>query len=161
MVDGRLCAARVCSVGPVPRRRRGAGRVGCRSRTKQRRKHAAASTARSGKDSVGALALACDRFSSGAGGIRRLKATGRPPSTPAMSPERLMREGTPAEVSVLAVMAVVLGAGCLLGAAFPLADDAPRGVLVGFGLTAVAVALALVLVGPKVTAVYLHLTVLL
>jgi diguanylate cyclase (GGDEF)-like protein len=78
-----------------------------------------------------------------------------------MGPQRLVRAGTPAEVSVLAVMALVLGAGCLALAAFPMAQDAPRGVMVGLGLVGVAVALTLVLAGPKVSPVYLHITVVL
>jgi diguanylate cyclase (GGDEF)-like protein len=78
-----------------------------------------------------------------------------------MDSQRLVRAGTPAEVSVLAVMALILGAGCLAAAAFPMAQDAPRGVLVALGLVGVAVALTLVLGGAKVSPVYLHITVVL
>ena len=78
-----------------------------------------------------------------------------------MDPQRLVRAGTPAEVSVLGVMALILGAGCLAAAAFPMAQDAPRGVLVALGLVAVTVALALVLAGGRVSPVYLHITVVL
>ena len=44
-----------------------------------------------------------------------------------MDAQRLLRAGTPAEVSVLAVMALTLAAGCLASAAFPMAEDTPRG----------------------------------
>jgi diguanylate cyclase (GGDEF)-like protein len=62
---------------------------------------------------------------------------------------------------VLAVMALIVGAGCLSLAAFPLAQDAPRGLMVGLGLVAVTVALTLVLAGPGVSPVQLHVTVVL
>ena len=78
-----------------------------------------------------------------------------------MDPQRLVRAGTPAEVSVLAVMALILGAGYLAAAAFPMAQDAPRCLLVALGLVAVTVALALVLGGPEVSPVYLHITAVL
>jgi diguanylate cyclase (GGDEF)-like protein len=78
-----------------------------------------------------------------------------------MDPQRLVRAGTPAEVSALAVMALILGAGCLAAAAFPMAQDAPRGVLVAIALVGVTVALTLVLAGAKVSLVYLHITVVL
>ena len=78
-----------------------------------------------------------------------------------MGPQRLVRAGTPAEVSVLAVMALIVGAGCLALAAFPLAPDAPRGLMVGLGLVGLTVALALVLGGAAVSPVQLHVTVVL
>jgi diguanylate cyclase (GGDEF)-like protein len=78
-----------------------------------------------------------------------------------MGPQRLLRAGTPAEASVLAVMALIVGAGCLFLAAFPLAQDAPRSLMVGLGLVAVTVALTLVLAGPLVSPVQLHVTVVL
>jgi diguanylate cyclase (GGDEF)-like protein len=78
-----------------------------------------------------------------------------------MAPQRLVRAGTPAEVSVLAVMALIVGAGCLALAAFPLADDAPRGLMVGLGLVGVTVAVTLVLAGANVSPVRLHVTVVL
>ena len=78
-----------------------------------------------------------------------------------MGLQRLVRAGTPAEVSVLAVMAFVVGAGCLALAAFPLAPDAPRGLMVGLGLVGVTMALTLVYAGGHVSPVHLHLTVLL
>jgi GGDEF domain-containing protein len=78
-----------------------------------------------------------------------------------MGPQRLVRAGTPPEVSVLAVMALVLAAGCLASAAFPMADDAPRGVMVALGLVGVAVALTLVVTGARLSRVSLHLAVVL
>jgi diguanylate cyclase (GGDEF)-like protein len=78
-----------------------------------------------------------------------------------MDPQHPVRAGTPAEVSILAVMSLVLGAGCLALAAFPMAQDAPRGVMLCLGLVGVTVALALILAGPGVSPVYLHVTVVL
>ncbi len=78
-----------------------------------------------------------------------------------MGSQRLVRTGTPAEVSVLAVMALLVGSGCLALAAFPLAQNAPRGLMVGLGLVGVLLALTLVLVGARVAPVHLHLTVVL
>ena len=78
-----------------------------------------------------------------------------------MHPQRLVRAGTPAEVSVLAVMALILGAGCLAWAAFPIAQDTPRGILVVLGLVGGTVGLTLFAAGAKVAAVYLHVTVVL
>ena len=57
-----------------------------------------------------------------------------------MGPQRLVRAGTPAEVSVLSVMALTLGAGCLALAAFPMAAGHAPGVMVGLGLVGVTVA---------------------
>jgi diguanylate cyclase (GGDEF)-like protein len=91
--------------------------------------------------------------------LGQLKANGPRVEYRGMDPQRLMRAGTPAEVSVLAVMALILGAGCLAWAAFPMAQDAPRGVMVGLGLVGVTVALTLVLAGAEVSPVYLHITV--
>ena len=78
-----------------------------------------------------------------------------------MGPQRLVRAGTPAEVSVLAVMALIVAAGCLALAAFPLAPDAPRSVMVGLGAVAVAVAVTLVAGGARVSPVQLHSAVVL
>jgi diguanylate cyclase (GGDEF)-like protein len=78
-----------------------------------------------------------------------------------MGPQRLLRAGTPTEVAVLAVMALTMGAGCLALAVFPLAQDAPRGLMVGLGLVGVTVALALVVAGAHVSTVQLHSTVVL
>ena len=78
-----------------------------------------------------------------------------------MDAQRLLRAGTPAEVSVLAGMAVSLGAACLAWAAFPPAADAPRALMVALGLVGVTVALTLFLAGAKVAPVYLHITVVL
>ncbi|HYH88648.1 MAG TPA: GGDEF domain-containing protein [Solirubrobacteraceae bacterium] len=78
-----------------------------------------------------------------------------------MGPQRLVRAGTPAEVCVLAVMALLVGAGCLALAAFPLAADSPRGLMVGLGLVGVTVCLTLVRAGADVSPVPLHFTVVL
>ena len=78
-----------------------------------------------------------------------------------MHPQRLVRAGTPAEVSVLALMALTLAAGCLGSAAFPMAQDTPRGALVVLGLVGVTLALALVVGGGAVSPVHLHTTVVL
>jgi diguanylate cyclase (GGDEF)-like protein len=74
---------------------------------------------------------------------------------------RLARAGTPADVSVLAIMALVLGAGCLASAAFPMVEDAPRALLAGIGLVGVTAALTLVRTGPDVSPLHLHFIVLL
>jgi diguanylate cyclase (GGDEF)-like protein len=77
-----------------------------------------------------------------------------------MGPQRFVRAGTPAEVSVLAVMVLTVGAGCLGLAAFPLAQGAPRGLMVVLGLVGVAVVLALLLAGAAVSPIQLHVAVL-
>ncbi len=73
-----------------------------------------------------------------------------------MNPQRILRAGTPIEVSVLVAVALVLGAGCFAAAAFPLADDAPRTLMAAFGAASIAVAAALVIAGPGVPPVALH-----
>ena len=78
-----------------------------------------------------------------------------------MSFQRLLRAGTPAEVSVLSVMALILGAGCLASAAFPMVQATPRELLVGLGLVGVAAAAALLGRGPDVSPVHLHFSVVL
>ena len=78
-----------------------------------------------------------------------------------MGSPRLVRAGTPAEVSVLAVMALTIGAGCLSLAAFPLAPDAPVALMVGLGVGALTLTVALLLAGPAVSPVQLHVAVLL
>ena len=78
-----------------------------------------------------------------------------------MDPQRLVRAGTPPEVSVLALMGLILAAGCLVLAAFPLAPDAPREAMVGLGVAGTGISLALILAGPKVSAKYLHMGVVL
>ena len=72
-----------------------------------------------------------------------------------------VRPGTPAEVSVLAVMAAIKGALCLALAALPLAENAPRGVMVALGLVSLTLAVALVRAGAEVSSVSLHTTVVL
>ena len=78
-----------------------------------------------------------------------------------MDLHRLVRAGTPAEVSVLAIMAVVLGVGCLASAAFPMVDEAPRALLAGVGLVGLTAALTLARTGPAVSPLHLHFIVLL
>jgi len=50
--------------------------------------------------------------------------------------ERFVRPGTSAEVAVLAVMTLFMGAACLVLAARPFAPNSPREVLVGVGSAA-------------------------
>ncbi len=76
-----------------------------------------------------------------------------------MNPQRLVRAGTPTEVSVLALMGLTVAAGCLALAAFPLAADAPRDVMVGLGVAGVTISVALILAGPKVSPKHLHVGV--
>ena len=78
-----------------------------------------------------------------------------------MGPHRFVRAGTPAEVSALAVMALTIGAGCLALAAFPLAADAPLALMVGLGVAALTLTVALLLAGAAVSPVQLHAAVLL
>ena len=78
-----------------------------------------------------------------------------------MGLHRFVRAGTPAEVSVLAVMALTVGAGCLALAAFPLAPDAPRALMVGLGVAGFTLTLALLLAGAAVSPLQLHVAVLL
>jgi diguanylate cyclase (GGDEF)-like protein len=78
-----------------------------------------------------------------------------------MGLQRLLRDGTPPEVSVLALMAFILGAGCLAAAAFPMAQDTPRALLVGLGLVGVTATMTLVVAGADVSQAHLHLTVVL
>jgi hypothetical protein len=46
-----------------------------------------------------------------------------------MGLQRVGANGTAAEVLILAIMAFVLGLACLVWAAFPIAQDTPRGLL--------------------------------
>jgi len=78
-----------------------------------------------------------------------------------MDLRRLARAGTPADVSVLAIMALILAAACLASAAFPMVEEAPRALLAGIGLVAVTAALTLLLTGPDVSPPHLHFVVLL
>ena len=73
-----------------------------------------------------------------------------------MSLPRLGRPDTPVEVSVLALLALVLGAGCFTFAAFPMAPDTPRTLMSGLGLAGVSVAVALVVAGPRARPTSLH-----
>ncbi len=78
-----------------------------------------------------------------------------------MELKRLARPGTPVEVSVLALMALVMGAGCLGSAVFPMAEQAPRAALFAFGGAGVAIAALLTLAGPRISPRALHVTVVL
>jgi diguanylate cyclase (GGDEF)-like protein len=78
-----------------------------------------------------------------------------------MDPPRLLRAGTPIEVAVLAVIALVSGVGCLFAAAVPLAQDAPQTLLYGLGAFGVALGLALRVAGPRVSTTALHAAVVL
>ena len=78
-----------------------------------------------------------------------------------MDLRRLARAGTPADVSVLAIMALVLGAGCLASAAFPMVEETPRALLAGIGLVGVTAALTLLRTGPDVSPLHLHFIVVL
>ena len=78
-----------------------------------------------------------------------------------MNLHRLVRAGTPADVSVLAVMALVLGAGCVASAAFPMAEGTPRMLLAGIGLVGATAALTLLRTGPDVSPLHLNFVVVL
>ena len=78
-----------------------------------------------------------------------------------MNLHRLVRAGTPADVSVLAVMALVLGAACLASAAFPMAEGTPRMLLAGIGLVGATAALTLLRTGPDVSPLHLNFVVVL
>ncbi len=72
---------------------------------------------------------------------------------------RLVRAGTPTEVSVLAVIASVLGLGCLATATFPMAQTTLRGVLVVLTLVNLTAALTLLLAGARVSPFFMHVAV--
>ncbi|WP_372791366.1 GGDEF domain-containing protein [Paraconexibacter sp.] len=74
-----------------------------------------------------------------------------------MSPHRPLRAGTPVEVTVLAVIALILGLACFLAAAFPISAQTPRGLLVVYGSVNVGIAAALALAGPRALGRGLHL----
>ena len=74
---------------------------------------------------------------------------------------RVVRRHTKPEALVLAVMALVLGLGCLATAAFSGAQDAPRGMLVVVGLMSVGIAVALVRSARPVGPAALHAAVVL
>jgi diguanylate cyclase (GGDEF)-like protein len=78
-----------------------------------------------------------------------------------MDLQRLARAGTPVEVTVLALMALVMGAGCLGSVAFPMAEHAPRIAMLGFGVAGTAIAALLALAGPRVSRTALHSAVVL
>jgi GGDEF domain-containing protein len=70
--------------------------------------------------------------------------------------QRLVRHGTLQEVSVLSLMAAITGAGCFASAIFPRGEDAPLTLLVALGAAAAAMAIALLLAGPRVPRPCLH-----
>ena len=76
-----------------------------------------------------------------------------------MDLQRLVRAGTPTEVSVLVVMSFILGAGCLASAAFPMVADTPRVLLVVLGLVGLAAALTLLVAGADISSLHLHAAV--
>jgi diguanylate cyclase (GGDEF)-like protein len=78
-----------------------------------------------------------------------------------MDLQRLARAGTPPEVTVLAVMALVLGLACFGAGAFPIADDVPRLAILAFAAAGVTIAALLTLAGPRVSRTALHVTLLL
>src|SRR4051794_35358815 len=73
-----------------------------------------------------------------------------------MRSDRLVRAGTPPGVAILAVVALVLGAGCIAAAAHPMAPQAPRAEMAAFGLVALAIALVLLTAGPHVSPPFVH-----
>jgi diguanylate cyclase (GGDEF)-like protein len=76
-----------------------------------------------------------------------------------MYPQRVVRAGPPVEVTILALMTLVRGAGCLLVAAFPPSDQTPTGLLVVLSAISIAIALVLVLAGARIRPVHLHAAV--
>jgi diguanylate cyclase (GGDEF)-like protein len=70
--------------------------------------------------------------------------------------QRLVRTGTSAEIAVLAVMTLFMGAACLLVAARPFAPDSPRAVLLGAGIVSLVSTVALVRAGSWLSAARLH-----
>ena len=77
-----------------------------------------------------------------------------------MHPRRVLRAGTPAEVSVLALMNLVRGAGCLLLVGFPLSAEAPIRLMVALGIADLAVAAVLLAAGGRVRPAVLHAAVI-
>ena len=78
-----------------------------------------------------------------------------------MDLQRLARAGTPPEVTVLAAMALVTGAGCLVSVAFPMVEHAPRIAMLSFGVAGLAIAALLSLGGPAVSRTALHAAIVL
>src|SRR5690349_3942117 len=70
--------------------------------------------------------------------------------------QRFVRAGTSAEVSVLAVMMLFMGAACLTAAARPFAPDSPREVLVVVGVVSLVSTVALVRAGSWLSTARLH-----
>jgi diguanylate cyclase (GGDEF)-like protein len=78
-----------------------------------------------------------------------------------MQPLRLLRAGTPAAVSVLALIALTKAAACLAVAAFPLAEGSPRATMVVLGVIGIALTLSLIRAGADASPALLHVTVVL
>jgi diguanylate cyclase (GGDEF)-like protein len=73
-----------------------------------------------------------------------------------MQPLRLLRPGTPIEVSIMALIAFVQGLGCLTWAAFPAAPETPRTLMVAFAVIGIGLSLMLILAGPRLPPTLLH-----
>jgi diguanylate cyclase (GGDEF)-like protein len=72
----------------------------------------------------------------------------------------LVRAGTPVEVSVLAVIALLLGIGCIAAAAFSMPANGPRALTTGIGAFGIVSASALLMLGPRVSRAAVHLVVI-
>ena len=77
-----------------------------------------------------------------------------------MHPQRVLRAGTPPEVSVLALMNLVRGVGCLLLVRFPLGAEAPTRLMLALGVAELATAAALWAAGGRVRPGVLHAMVI-
>jgi diguanylate cyclase (GGDEF)-like protein len=73
--------------------------------------------------------------------------------------QRFVRAGTSAEVAVLAVMTLFMGAACLLVAARPFAPDSPRVVLLSVGVVSLVGTVALVRAGSWLSPARLHVAI--
>jgi len=73
--------------------------------------------------------------------------------------ERFVRPGTSAEVAVLAVMTLFMGAACLVLAARPFAPNSPREVLVGVGVVSLVSTVALLRAGSWLSPRRLHVAI--
>jgi diguanylate cyclase (GGDEF)-like protein len=73
--------------------------------------------------------------------------------------QRFVRAGTSAEVAVLAVMTLFLGAACLVVAARPFAPDSPRELLLAVGIVSLVSTVALVRAGSWLSPTRLHVAI--
>ena len=76
-----------------------------------------------------------------------------------MDLKRLVRAGTPTEVSVLVVMSFILGAGLSPRRRSPMVADTPRVLLIVVGLVGLAIALTLLVAGADTSSLHLHAAV--